>query len=99
MANLYAIPADRVPSYADSYHGLALRGGKLTSANWASCHGVHNIFKSADARSLLNAANLGQTCGQCHQGANESRFAIGPVHVQTDAGPNHPVVKWICCAN
>ena len=95
MANLYDIPADRVPSYADSYHGLALRGGKLTAANCASCHGVHNIFKSADARSLVNAANLGKTCGQCHQGANESRFAIGPVHVQTDAGPNHPVVKWI----
>ena len=95
MANLYDIPADRVPSYADSYHGLALRGGKLTAANCASCHGVHNIFKSADARSLVNAANLGKTCGQCHQGANESRFAIGPVHVQSGAGPNHPVVKWI----
>jgi formate dehydrogenase gamma subunit len=95
MANLYDLPADRVPSYADSYHGLALRGGKLTAANCASCHGVHNIFRSADARSTVNVANLGKTCGQCHKGANESRFAIGPVHVQTNAGPNHPVVKWI----
>ncbi len=95
MANLYDIPADRVPSYADSYHGLALRGGKLTAANCASCHGVHNIFRSGDARSTVNVANLGKTCGQCHKGANESHFAIGPVHVQTNAGPNHPVVKWI----
>ncbi len=95
MANLYDLPADRVPSYADSYHGLALRGGKLTAANCASCHGVHNIFRSADARSMVNTANLGKTCGQCHQGATESRFAIGSVHVQTNAGPNHAVVKWI----
>jgi len=39
------LPADRVPSYADSYHGLALKGGKLTAANCASCHGVHNILQ------------------------------------------------------
>jgi hypothetical protein len=71
MANLYDIPADRVPPYADSYHGLELRGGKLTAANCASCYGVHNIFRSPDARSTMNVANLGKTCGQCHQGANE----------------------------
>jgi cytochrome b subunit of formate dehydrogenase len=95
MAALYDLPADRVPSYADSYHGLALRGGKLTAANCASCHGVHNIYKSSDPRSMVNTANLGKTCGQCHYGANESRYVIGPIHVQTGAGPNHPVVRWI----
>ncbi len=95
MAQLYDLPADRVPSYAESYHGLALRGGKLTAANCDSCHGVHNIFKSSDPRSTVNVANLGKTCGQCHNGANETRYAIGPIHVQTGAGPNHPVVKWI----
>jgi cytochrome b subunit of formate dehydrogenase len=95
MAKLYDLPADRVPSYADSYHGLALKGGKMTAANCASCHGVHNIFRSADARSTVNTANLGKTCGQCHKGADEARYAIGPIHVQTGAGPNHPVVKWI----
>jgi formate dehydrogenase gamma subunit len=95
MAALYDLPADRVPSYADSYHGLALKGGKLTAANCASCHGIHNIFKSNDPRSTVNAANLAKTCGQCHQGVVEAKFAIGPVHVQTGAGPNHPVVKWI----
>ncbi len=95
MAQLYDLPADRVPSYADSYHGLALKGGKLTAANCASCHGVHNIFKSSDPRSTVSAANLGKTCGQCHQGATESRYVVGPIHVQTGAGPNHPVVTWI----
>src|SRR3974390_311580 len=95
MAQLYDLPADRVPSYADRYHGLALKGGKLTAANCASCHGVHNIFKSADARSTVHAANLPKTCGQCHAGADQARYSIGPVHVQTGVGPNHPVLKWL----
>ena len=95
MALLYDMPADRVPSYADSYHGLALKGGKLTAANCASCHGIHNIFKSADARSTVNSANLAKTCGQCHEGADKAEFAISAIHVQTGTGPNHPVVKYI----
>jgi formate dehydrogenase gamma subunit len=94
LALRYNLPADRVPSYADSYHGLALRGGSLRVANCASCHGVHNIFRSSDSRSTVNAINLPKTCGTCHNGAGQ-RFAIGPVHVQTASGPAHPVVKWI----
>ncbi|MGB7435053.1 MAG: cytochrome b/b6 domain-containing protein, partial [Candidatus Acidiferrum sp.] len=95
LAQLYDLPMDRVPSYADSYHGLALKEGKLTAANCASCHGVHNIFRSADPRSTVNTANLSKTCGQCHQGVSEAKFTIGPVHVQTSTGPNHPIVKSI----
>lgn len=94
LARRYDLPADRVPSYAESFHGLAKREGSLTAANCASCHGIHNIYPSSDSRSTVNAANLGKTCGQCHTGVNE-RFAIGPVHVQTSAGPAHPAVQWI----
>jgi formate dehydrogenase gamma subunit len=94
LALRYNLPADRVPSYADSYHGLAQRGGSQSVANCASCHGVHNIFPSADPRSTVNAANLPKTCGGCHAGAGD-HFVIGPVHVQTASGPAHTVVKWI----
>jgi cytochrome b subunit of formate dehydrogenase len=94
LARMYDLPVDRVPSYADSYHGLAVREGQLTAANCASCHGVHDILRSSDPRSTVNAANLRKTCGQCHQGIGE-KLAIGPVHVRTAVGPNHPVVKWI----
>ena len=90
----YNLPADRVPSYADSYHGLASRGGSQSVANCASCHGVHNIFRSNDPRSTVNAANLSKTCGNCHAGAGE-HFVIGPVHVRTTTGPASPIVKWI----
>ena len=90
----YNLPADRVPSYADSYHGLASRGGSQSVANCASCHGVHNIFRSNDPRSTVNTANLSKTCGNCHAGAGE-HFVIGPVHVSTSTGPASPIVKWI----
>ncbi|MGB2604489.1 MAG: cytochrome c3 family protein [Candidatus Sulfotelmatobacter sp.] len=89
------LPADRLPSYASSYHGLALTEGKVTAANCASCHGVHDILRSSDPRSTVNAANLRKTCGQCHKGVADAKFIIGPVHVQINVGPNHPVVKWI----
>jgi len=94
LALRYSMPADRVPSYADSYHGLALRGGSQIVANCASCHGVHNIFPSNDARSTVNAANLRKTCGNCHAGAGD-HFTIGPVHIRISTGAAHPVVKWI----
>jgi formate dehydrogenase gamma subunit len=94
LALRYNLPRDKVPSYADSYHGLAQRGGSQIVANCASCHGVHNILPSKDPRSTINPANLPKTCGMCHAGAG-ARFAIGPVHVQTSTGPNHPIVQWI----
>jgi cytochrome b subunit of formate dehydrogenase len=90
----YALPADRVPSFAGSFHGLDARSGGQTVANCASCHGVHNIFPSGDPRSTVNPANLARTCGACHPGAGES-FAIGPVHVLPESRSESPVVKWI----
>jgi cytochrome b subunit of formate dehydrogenase len=90
----YNLPADRVPTYADSYHGLEARAGSQTVANCASCHGVHNIFPSADPRSMVNSANLPHTCGACHPGAGQ-RFAIGPVHVGAETLNEHAVVRWV----
>ena len=95
LALRYDLPADRLPSYADSYHGLALSEGKVTAANCASCHGVHAIYPSSDPRSTVNRANLAKTCGACHRGVKEAKFTIGPVHVQTSTGAAHPVVEWI----
>jgi cytochrome b subunit of formate dehydrogenase/protein-arginine kinase activator protein McsA len=94
LAQRYGLPADRVPSYAESYHGLARREGSLLAANCASCHGIHNIFRSSDPRSTVHPANLAATCGKCHDGMNAT-FVIGPVHVQTGQGPAHPVVQWV----
>jgi len=90
----YNLPADRVPTFADSFHGLASRAGSQTVANCASCHGIHNIFPSSDPRSTVNVANLAHTCGKCHPGAGET-FAIGPVHVTSATRSENAVVRWI----
>jgi cytochrome b subunit of formate dehydrogenase len=92
----YGLPAGRLSSYRDSFHGLAARGGSPAVANCASCHGFHDVLPSSDPRSLVNPKRLPQTCGRCHPGAGE-RFAMGPVHVAT-ATADHPVlftVRWV----
>jgi len=94
LSQRYNLPTDRVPSFEDSYHGLALRAGSQTVANCASCHGVHDILPSSDPSSTIHPANLASTCGRCHPGAG-SRFAIGPVHVRPASASEHPVVRWI----
>lgn len=90
----YDLPTNRLTTFEDSYHGLALQGGSETVANCASCHGVHDILPSSDARSRINVANLAHTCGQCHPGAGTT-FAIGPVHVLPSSVSQSPVVRWI----
>jgi cytochrome b subunit of formate dehydrogenase len=93
LSRKFNLPADEVPSYEDSYHGLASRAGAVTVAQCASCHGVHDILPSSDPRSHTNPANLPATCGQCHPGAG-TRFALGPVHV-LPSEPEHPAVYWV----
>ena len=93
LGEKYGLAADQVPTYADSFHGLAARGGVQRVANCASCHGVHNILPSSDPGSHIHPDNLAATCGRCHAGAG-SRFTIGPVHVVEGKSPNI-VAHWI----
>jgi cytochrome b subunit of formate dehydrogenase len=90
------IPGARATTYLQSYHGLASKLGSEVVANCASCHGVHNILPSSDARSTVNKANLVQTCGQCHPGVGE-KFIVGKVHVDTplSADVGSVAVRWI----
>ncbi|HWP84161.1 MAG TPA: cytochrome c3 family protein [Terriglobia bacterium] len=94
LAQNYNLPLDRVPSFENSYHGLAARAGSQTVANCASCHGVHNILPSSDPRSTVHPANLSKTCGQCHPGAGQ-RFALGRIHVLPGSATEHPAPRWI----
>jgi cytochrome b subunit of formate dehydrogenase len=80
LSRKYGISSDRFETFSDSYHGLAIRGGAVEVVNCASCHGAHAIYPSSDPRSPVHKANLVQTCGECHPGANEL-FAVGTVHV------------------
>lgn len=80
MNTKYNLPADRVKTFFESYHGLAAQYGSTVAANCASCHGVHKILASSDPRSTINKAHLVETCGKCHPGATDN-FAQSKVHI------------------
>ncbi len=92
----FHLPTDRVKTFLESYHGLAVQGGLAKAANCASCHGWHKILPSADPRSTVNKAHLVQTCGKCHPGATEN-FALSRVHTDTAAGVDKGAVanRWV----
>jgi formate dehydrogenase gamma subunit len=80
----YNLPADRVRTFFDSYHGLASQYGSTLAANCGSCHGYHKILPSSNPDSTINHAHLVETCGKCHPGANE-KFALSKVHMDVAA--------------
>ena len=79
----YNLPADRVKTFFESYHGLAGQYGSTVAANCASCHGFHKILPSSDTNSTINKIHLVETCGKCHPGANRE-FSLGKIHVAPD---------------
>lgn len=94
LSQRYGMAADRFQTFADSFHGLATRGGSTEAVNCSSCHGAHEIRNSQDPTSPVHKANLAHTCGQCHPGAN-ARFAVGSVHSTQTAQSKDPVIYWI----
>ncbi len=80
LAQKYNMPLNRLTTYENSFHGIALKFGELRAANCASCHGVHDILPSSDPRSSINKANLVKTCGKCHPNATDN-FVKSPVHI------------------
>jgi len=68
----YGLPAGRLASFVDSYHGVKSKAGDATVANCASCHGAHRILPSTDPTSSIATPNLARTCGECHPGISES---------------------------
>ncbi|MBI4363905.1 MAG: cytochrome b/b6 domain-containing protein [Candidatus Latescibacteria bacterium] len=89
----YGIRTDRFKTFSDSFHGLAIRGGSVSAANCASCHGSHDIRPSSDPRSTIYPARLAATCGKCHAGATAA-FASGKVHLEMTES-EEPLLYWI----
>ena len=99
MNTKYNLPADRVKTFFESYHGLAAQYGSTLAANCASCHGVHKILPSTDPRSSIYKTNLVVTCGKCHPGATEN-FVQSKIHVDAaatseGAGFGEQVNRWV----
>jgi formate dehydrogenase gamma subunit len=93
LTEKYGLASERFGTFEDSFHGLASKGGSVQVANCASCHGFHNVKASSDPTSTINKANLPNTCGRCHQGANDN-FTRGAVHLVITPG-SEPILYWI----
>jgi nitrate/TMAO reductase-like tetraheme cytochrome c subunit len=76
----YGLLDDRIETYLESYHGIAVRHGNLKAATCVSCHQAHSILSSSDPASTTYKRNLPDTCGKCHPKTNE-RWAEGKSHV------------------
>lgn len=75
----YGVPAGRLRTYIDSFHGLKSKAGDVHVANCASCHGAHRILPHSDATSSIHPDNLRKTCGECHPGIS-AELAGAPIH-------------------
>jgi hypothetical protein len=78
----YGISEDKIITFIDSLHGIALGFGSRAVANCANCHGVHDIRPASDPLSKVNPANLRATCGQpdCHPNM-PPRIATAKIHI------------------
>lgn len=96
MNTKFGLPSDRVKSFFESYHGLAMQGGAANAANCASCHGFHKILPSSNPDSSIHKRHLVETCGKCHPGAGEN-FAFGQVHLKDSptGGVGAKVNHWV----
>jgi predicted CXXCH cytochrome family protein len=83
---------DALETYLDSYHGKAFYLGEIQTAVCTDCHGGHRILAPSDPESSVNEANLIQTCGECHPGANDN-FVQFLVHVDPQS-PRSSFLVW-----
>ncbi len=70
--------ADRVATFRDTFHGQVTSLGFRQVAGCADCHGAHEILPASDPRSPISKGRLVQTCGKCHENANENFVQYDP---------------------
>jgi len=67
-------------TFEESFHGLRGEAGGNVAV-CINCHGSHEIYAATDARSKVNALNISDTCGECHEGA-QLNFASAFTHTE-----------------
>jgi hypothetical protein len=72
-------PRHVTQAFADSIHGTVLaKSGLVVAPTCSTCHGAHDVRSVRDPSSPVAMANVGKTCGTCHQGV--ARQFHGGVH-------------------
>ena len=86
---------DKFTTYRDTFHSqLGLLGGYVETARCWDCHGAHEVLSATDSRSLIAPANLVQTCGRCHAGANQSFVQYQP-HANSRDRKLNPALYYV----
>lgn len=82
-----------IATYDTSFHGEKRALGSGRAAVCTSCHGVHDIRALSDPLSSIHPNRRAETCGHCHEGADES-FAEGFKH-RVIGRKTEPLVYWV----
>ena len=86
--------ADRIATFKDTFHGQVTSLGSRTVAGCADCHGAHEIMPASDPRSPIAPANLVETCGKCHEGANANFVQYDP-HANKHDRQRNPALFFV----
>ena len=82
-----------IDSFRRTFHGKVTELGFTRVAACADCHGAHTILPASNPASTVSKARLVDTCGRCHQGANE-RFAKYDPHPNPRDYKRSAVLWW-----
>lgn len=81
----------RVQHYVESIHGDRLvKKGTVVAPSCVDCHGGHDIAKKDEPASRVNLANVGETCGSCHEGITKKYAASAHGAALAEGKPDSP---------
>ncbi|HEU5173747.1 MAG TPA: hypothetical protein VFT96_03260 [Gemmatimonadaceae bacterium] len=81
-------------TYFETYHGKATELGYGIAAKCSDCHTAHAMLPADDPQSSVHQANLVETCGQCHRGANANFVQYRP-HGDPHDREKDPELYWV----
>lgn len=86
-----------IETYVTTYHGKATALGYGIAAKCSDCHTAHSMLPADDPRSSVHPANLVETCGACHEGAN-ANFVMYKPHGDPHDRERNPELYWVWLA-
>jgi predicted CXXCH cytochrome family protein len=84
---------EKFGTYRDTFHAQVSALGFVETAHCWNCHGEHQVFAKSDPKSPVAKANLVQTCGKCHEGANASFVTYSP-HADARNAQTYPALHY-----